>query len=249
MTYSWRRAGDIGPTDLLMAGQSPGDAKVTVSSSTPNSKSSTRSIMHSVNGADTWRDETGKCWYLFLLLLMQTMFFWQQNTMRPLLRNLLFRSSFCWCARRLAHTSRVQVLSGIQPTGSIHLGNYFGAIKQWTEYQNGPHEDLLPPANAPAPSNIQYLPPVIQIVDMHSITTSHDSELLHNNIFDIAAVLLACGIDPKKCILFKQSSVPLTAYLCWVLCSISTMPQLSRFPQFKVCVFSTLLEINVPNAF
>lgn len=53
MTYSWRLAGDIGPTDLLMAGQSPGDAKVTVSSSTPNSKSSTRSIMHSVNGADT----------------------------------------------------------------------------------------------------------------------------------------------------------------------------------------------------
>lgn len=171
--------------------------------------------------------------FLFAPVMLNNAFL-KQSTMRPLIRSLLLGPGRCWCSRRLAHTSRVQVLSGIQPTGSIHLGNYFGAIKQWTEYQNGPHEDLLT-ANVPAPSNIQYLPPVIQIVDMHSITTSHDSELLHNNIFDIAAVLLACGIDPKKCVLFKQSSVPLTAYLCWVLCSISTMPQLSRFPQFKVC--------------
>ena len=137
------------------------------------------------------------------------------------------------------HTNNVQILSGIQPTGNIHLGNYFGAIKQWVQYQNCPSEDLVivnPESSADQLScGTKYLPPLIQIVDMHSITTCHEPEKLRNNIFDIAAVLLGSGIDPKKCILFKQSSVPLNAHLFWILACISTMPQLSRFPQFKVC--------------
>lgn len=169
---------------------------------------------------------------------MQWLFLLFQR-LRPFLRSLLRPASWCPCRREL-HTARVQVLSGIQPTGSIHLGNYFGAIRQWVQFQDGLTADLVSPPSSGnvAQGNVHYLPPVIQIVDMHSITTSQGAKSLRDNIFDIAAVLLACGIDPKKCLLFKQSSVPLNGYLCWVLACLSTMPQLNRFPQFKASLFS-----------
>ncbi|KAI2809741.1 Tryptophan--tRNA ligase, mitochondrial [Blomia tropicalis] len=137
--------------------------------------------------------------------------------------------------KRHLHSKSLQILSGIQPTGNIHLGNYFGAINQWVKYQDGlrSNQEFLTQLNDNGSMYDQFLPPIYQIVDMHSITTSHDSNRLRDNIFDITAVLLGCGIDPEKCILFKQSSVPLNGYLCWILATISTMPQLSRFPQFK----------------
>lgn len=131
-----------------------------------------------------------------------------------------------------------QILSGIQPTGNIHLGNYFGAIKQWVEYQS-PNDQLLSRLNSTVPredGQRPYLPPIYQIVDMHSLTTVHDPQSLHKNIFEIAATLLACGIDPSKAILFKQSSVPYVGHLCWILATISTVSQLNRFPQYKVCI-------------
>lgn len=137
--------------------------------------------------------------------------------------------------RKVHHNYRV--LSGIQPTGKIHLGNYFGAIKQWV--------DLQMPTNLPALINTiddkneksyspKYLPPIFQIVDLHSLTLSHDPDKLRQCTSEITAVLLGCGIDPEKCILFKQSSVPYHGYLCWILTTLTTLPQLHRFPQFKV---------------
>lgn len=165
--------------------------------------------------------------------------------LRPLLRNFLRPGDWC---RRMLSTTNVQILSGIQPTGNIHLGNYFGAIKQWVEYQNGPNADLanLLQSGDKIANNMKYLPPVFQIVDMHSITTWQEPDKLRHNIFEIVAVLLGCGIDPQKCILFKQSSLPYVGYLCWILSCISTMSQLSRFPQFKVCitVMSTLYYVT-----
>lgn len=142
------------------------------------------------------------------------------------------------CLRRKVHHN-YRVLSGIQPTGSIHLGNYFGAIKQWV--------DLQMPRDLPALINTKtlddktnksfspkYLPPIFQIADLHSLTLSHDSDKLRQYTIEIAAVLLGCGLDPDKCILFKQSSVPYHGYLCWIITTLTTLPQLHRFPQFKV---------------
>ncbi|XP_015126745.1 tryptophan--tRNA ligase, mitochondrial [Diachasma alloeum] len=109
----------------------------------------------------------------------------------------------------------VRILSGIQPTGAIHLGNYLGAVREWVRYQEI-HEDV-----------------VWSIVDMHAITAPQDPKELQDNIIKITATLLACGIDPSKSILFQQSSVPMHAELAWVFGSMTTMPRLSQQPQFK----------------
>ncbi|MED6268153.1 Tryptophan--tRNA ligase, mitochondrial [Characodon lateralis] len=82
-----------------------------------------------------------------------------------------------------------RVFSGIQPTGVPHLGNYLGALENWVALQN------------------QYPSVLYSIVDLHSITRPQDPDQLRNNILDMAASLLACGIDPQKVILFQQSQV------------------------------------------
>ena len=140
----------------------------------------------------------------------------------------------------------VQLLSGIQPTGNIHLGNYFGAIYQWVEFQNRPEliikhdrSQRNNDSSTQVPKSIDYsqynfLPPIIEIVDLHSLTTINEPAKLYDRIFEVLAVLLGCGIDPDKCILFKQSSIPYHGHLCWILGTLCTLPQLSRFPQFKV---------------
>lgn len=137
-----------------------------------------------------------------------------------------------------------QLVSGIQPTGNIHIGNYFGALKQWVAFQE-PDQALLaqlrpkePAAAASCFEQARYLPPVFQIVDLHSLTTLRDSQQLQRNIHEITAVLLGCGIDPAKCLLFKQSAVPFVGNLCWILATLATVPQLNRFPQYKVCIFT-----------
>ncbi|XP_063982481.1 tryptophan--tRNA ligase, mitochondrial [Diachasmimorpha longicaudata] len=109
----------------------------------------------------------------------------------------------------------VRILSGIQPTGTIHLGNYLGAVREWVRYQET-HKDV-----------------VWSIVDMHAITMPQDPNELRHNIIKITATLLACGIDPSKSILFQQSSVPMHAELAWVFGCMTTMPRLSQQPQFK----------------
>ncbi|XP_012537853.1 tryptophan--tRNA ligase, mitochondrial [Monomorium pharaonis] len=108
-----------------------------------------------------------------------------------------------------------RIFSGIQPTGSVHLGNYFGAIQKWVELQNSGEEILC------------------SIVDLHSITLPQDPQKLRENILLMTATLIACGIDFKRSILFQQSKVPMHTQLCWVLCTITTMPRLAHLPQFK----------------
>ncbi|MEQ2161816.1 Tryptophan--tRNA ligase, mitochondrial [Goodea atripinnis] len=109
-----------------------------------------------------------------------------------------------------------RVFSGIQPTGVPHLGNYLGALENWVALQN------------------QYPSVLYSIVDLHSITRPQDPDQLRNNILDMAASLLACGIDPQKVILFQQSQVPEHAELCWILGCLTSMPRLRHLPQWKV---------------
>ncbi|XP_029155537.1 uncharacterized protein LOC114928480 [Nylanderia fulva] len=108
-----------------------------------------------------------------------------------------------------------RIFSGIQPTGNIHLGNYFGAIQRWVELQNAGEEVLC------------------SIVDLHSITLPQDPKKLRENTLVMTATLVACGIDFEKSILFQQSKVPMHTELCWVLSTITTMPRLAHLPQFK----------------
>ncbi|XP_066156005.1 tryptophan--tRNA ligase, mitochondrial [Euwallacea fornicatus] len=108
-----------------------------------------------------------------------------------------------------------KIFSGIQPTGSIHLGNYLGAISQWIKLQDQ-NENLI-----------------LSIVDLHSITLPHDPKKLRQNILELTATLLGCGLDPNKIILFQQSAVPAHAELCWCLGCISTMARLAHLPQYK----------------
>lgn len=81
------------------------------------------------------------------------------------------------------------MFSGIQPTGIPHLGNYFGAIESWVKLQE------------------EYDTVIYSIVDLHSITVPQDPGILQQSILDMTAVLLACGIDPERSILFQQSQV------------------------------------------
>ncbi|XP_024864822.1 tryptophan--tRNA ligase, mitochondrial isoform X2 [Kryptolebias marmoratus] len=108
------------------------------------------------------------------------------------------------------------VFSGIQPTGVPHLGNYLGALVNWVALQN------------------QYPSVLYSIVDMHSITQPQDPAQLRNNILDMAASLLACGINPEKAILFQQSQVSEHAELSWILSCLTSMPRLRHLPQWKM---------------
>ncbi|XP_016982070.1 tryptophan--tRNA ligase, mitochondrial isoform X2 [Drosophila rhopaloa] len=108
-----------------------------------------------------------------------------------------------------------KVFSGIQPTGSLHLGNYLGAVRKWVQLQNA-RDDVT-----------------VCIVDLHSITMPHNPPLLRENIFTMAATLLACGIDPAKSTLFVQSAVAEHAEFNWILSSMTTMPRLAQLPQFR----------------
>ncbi|XP_063150714.1 tryptophan--tRNA ligase, mitochondrial [Candoia aspera] len=109
-----------------------------------------------------------------------------------------------------------RIFSGIQPTGIPHLGNYFGVITSWVKLQ----EEC---------SSVLY-----SIVDLHSLTIPREPTVLRENILDITAVLLACGITPQKCFLFQQSQVPEHAQLCWVLGCLTGIPHLEHFPQWKL---------------
>jgi tryptophanyl-tRNA synthetase len=106
------------------------------------------------------------------------------------------------------------VFSGIQPTGNLHLGNYLGAIKNWQKMQND--------YNC-----------IFCIVDMHAITVPQNPVELKNSIYELAAIYLACGIDPKKNIIFPQSAVSGHAELAWILGCSTPMGWLERMTQFK----------------
>ncbi|XP_068185710.1 tryptophan--tRNA ligase, mitochondrial [Antennarius striatus] len=109
-----------------------------------------------------------------------------------------------------------RVFSGIQPTGVPHLGNYLGALENWVALQD------------------QYPSVLYSIVDLHSITQPQDPARLRSNILDMAASLLACGIDPERAILFQQSQVSEHAELSWILSCLTSMPRLQHLPQWKM---------------
>jgi len=108
----------------------------------------------------------------------------------------------------------MRVFSGIRPTGELHIGNYFGAIKQWIELQE--KHDC-----------------VFCIVDLHAVTTPYLPENLQKNILDLAVAYLAAGLDPEKCILFVQSQVKEHAELAWLLGTFTPLGELKRMTQFK----------------
>lgn len=110
--------------------------------------------------------------------------------------------------------SKKRVLSCIQPTGEIHLGNYFGAVKNWVKLQD------------------EYSC-VYGVVDLHAMTMPYDPKVLKENTFSMVAELLALGIDPEKSILFVQSLVPQHTELAWVFNCVTSYGELSRMTQFK----------------
>jgi len=109
-----------------------------------------------------------------------------------------------------------KIFSGVQPTGNLHLGNYLGAIKNFVQLQNDKKNECI-----------------YCVVDLHSITVKQDSKILKQNIRETTAAFIASGLDPKKSIIFNQSSVPAHAEGAWILGCISRMGWLSRMTQFK----------------
>jgi len=107
-----------------------------------------------------------------------------------------------------------RVLSGVQPTGNLHIGNYLGAIRNWVETQ-ADYENFF------------------CVVDLHAITVPHDPKTLAANTRDIAALYIACGIDPQISTIFVQSHVSAHAELTWLLNCITPLNWLERMIQFK----------------
>jgi tryptophanyl-tRNA synthetase len=110
-----------------------------------------------------------------------------------------------------------RILSGVQPTGNTHLGNYVGAFRQWVEQQ---HE-----------FDAYYC-----IVDLHAITLPYDPAELADRTLEMAAILLACGLDEDVCTIFVQSHVPEHTELAWLFNNVATVGELRRMTQFKVKV-------------
>jgi tryptophanyl-tRNA synthetase len=109
----------------------------------------------------------------------------------------------------------VRVFSGIQPTGRKHLGNYIGAIRQWVEDQ-----DRGDPA-------------IYCIVDMHAISVAYDPAELRERTYDTTAILIAAGLDPERCVLFRQSDVHEHTELTWLLSAVTAVGELNRMHQFR----------------
>lgn len=108
------------------------------------------------------------------------------------------------------------VFSGIQPTGKLHIGNYFGAISRWLQLQNDRKNKCI-----------------FSIVDLHAITLPWERDEMKKSINRTTATILAAGIDPDKCILFQQSTAPHHCTLAWVLSCLITLPKLQGQAQFK----------------
>jgi tryptophanyl-tRNA synthetase len=108
----------------------------------------------------------------------------------------------------------MRIFSGIQPTGRKHLGNYVGAITQYVEGQDRGEA-------------------IYCIVDLHAITVSYDVAVLRERLYDTTAILLAAGLDPARCILFRQSDVVEHTELCWLLSCVTAYGDLTRMHQFK----------------
>ena len=110
--------------------------------------------------------------------------------------------------------SNQAILSGVQPSGILHLGNYLGALKQWVELQQD--------------NDTYYC-----IVDLHAITVPYEVKTFPNQVLDAAAMYLAVGIDPEESVMFVQSHIPAHTELAWLLGTTTPFGELSRMTQFK----------------
>mgnify|MGYP001360124771 CR=1 FL=1 len=109
-----------------------------------------------------------------------------------------------------------KIFSGVQPTGNLHIGNYLGAIKNFVELNNDDKNKCI-----------------FCVVDLHAITVVQDVKILRHNIREIVATFIACGIDPKKSIIFNQSTVSAHSEAAWILSCVARMGWLNRMTQFK----------------
>ena len=107
-----------------------------------------------------------------------------------------------------------RIFSGIQPTGNLHIGNYLGAIKNWIKLQE--EDDCI-----------------YSIVDLHAMTVPDNLFDIKNSTLEVAAAVIASGIDPKKSILFNQSNVPQHTELAWIFNCVARIGWLNRMTQFK----------------
>jgi tryptophanyl-tRNA synthetase len=114
----------------------------------------------------------------------------------------------------MSETPHMRVVSGIQPTGNLHLGNYLGAIRNWVRMQD--QGECL-----------------FFLADLHAITVYNEPGVLRANIREMAAALIASGIDPARSSLFRQAAVPAHAELCWLLNGTARIGWLNRMTQFK----------------
>jgi tryptophanyl-tRNA synthetase len=108
----------------------------------------------------------------------------------------------------------MRIFSGIQPTGRKHLGNYIGAITQYVAGQDRGEA-------------------IYCVVDLHAITVAYEPAVLRESVYDTAATLLAAGLDPARCIFFRQSDVHEHTELTWLLSSVTAFGELNRMTQFK----------------
>ncbi len=113
----------------------------------------------------------------------------------------------------------MRIVSGIQPTGDLHLGNWLGAIRRWVRLQD---------ETAASGGEALYF-----LADLHAITLPFDAVQLARNTREMAAALIACGIEPTRAILFNQARVPAHAELAWLLFCTARMGWLNRMTQFK----------------
>ncbi len=119
------------------------------------------------------------------------------------------------------------VFSGIQPTGTIHIGNYLGAIKNWAELQNNPDYDCI-----------------FFVVDLHAMTVPYDASKFQATIYNAVLDNLAAGLDPEKGTIFIQSQIKEHSELTWILDTLTPLGELERMTQFKEKAEEQKNEVN-----
>lgn len=110
----------------------------------------------------------------------------------------------------------MRILSGVQTSGKLHIGNYFGAIRQFVALQENPANECF------------YF-----LADLHAMTTVHDGATLRRNAFEVAAAFLALGLDPSRSVLYRQSDIPEIPELAWMLSTVTPMGLLQRCHSYK----------------
>lgn len=106
------------------------------------------------------------------------------------------------------------ILSGLAPSGNLHIGNYLGALKQWVDLQNDYTVFAM-------------------VANLHAITVPQDPKVLREKTFEVAKIMVACGIDPERSVVFVQSQVPAHVQLGWILGTLAPVGELERMTQFK----------------